>query len=150
MTDSDPIILQLDQFWPYQTVLLADLISRYTLSILKAHNGNLNLSQWRVLAAIAEKPGRTSAEIVAITPMDKGIVSRAVKNLLVMKLIEKAPIDTDRRRSPLHMTPEGITHYTCISKNLAPALQTLKSQHADPEQLSQILSDYIQEIRAIA
>jgi len=72
--------IELDHFWPYQVVVLADQISRYTVSIVKAEAG-LNSSQWRVLAAVADKPGRTAAEVTTVTPMDKTIVSRAVNSL---------------------------------------------------------------------
>jgi len=60
---SDHPITKLETYWPYQAVVLADLVSRHTNSILKLH-GSLNLSQWRVLAAIANRPGCTSAQVV--------------------------------------------------------------------------------------
>jgi len=109
--------IALDVFWPYQAVYLADQISRYTLSRAKSEAG-LNLSQWRVLAAIAEKPGRTSREVTDITPMDKTIVSRAVSTLLANDLIEKKPDVTDKRRMALHATPQGYDIFTTIAARL--------------------------------
>ena len=75
--------------------MLADKIARRTTKIVKEHG--LNLSQWRVLAAIADVPGRTSAEVVGITPMDKGIVSRATRALLDMGLIRRLASQSDGR-----------------------------------------------------
>ena len=52
---TSPRALRLDTYWPYQIVVLADIISRRTAAIVK-EQADLNLSQWRVLAAIAENP----------------------------------------------------------------------------------------------
>ena len=79
-TPTTPHVLRLDHYWPYQIAVLSDRIARRTTRIVKEHG--LNLSQWRVLAAVAEQPGRTAVEVVRITPMDKGIVSRATRGLL--------------------------------------------------------------------
>ena len=105
-------VLPLDQFWPYLVTVLADRIARRTSRIIKERN--LNLSQWRVLAAIAEVPGRTSAEVVTITPMDKGIVSRATKALLEMGYVRREASQTDGRLSHLHLTKAGKKLYLQI------------------------------------
>ena len=109
--------INLEDFWPYQAVVLADQISRYTLSVVKAEAG-LNLSQWRVLAAVAEKPGRTARDVTAITPMDKTIVSRAVASLIESDLIEKQASATDRRVFALKPTLLGLSDYRRIAVRL--------------------------------
>ncbi len=114
---SDDPIMQLDEYWPYQAVVLGDLVSRHTTSVLKRH-GELNLSQWRVLAAVAEKEGRTAAEVVAVTPMDKGIVSRATAALVKSGHISKREDAHDKRRTRLHMTQAGQGTYQAILKDL--------------------------------
>ena len=106
-------ILQLDTYWPYQLTVLADRISRRTARVVKEDAG-LNLSQWRVLAAIAEVPGRTSVDVVTITPMDKGIVSRATKALLDMKLIVRKASQDDGRVSHLFLTSKGKALYQAL------------------------------------
>jgi DNA-binding MarR family transcriptional regulator len=125
MNDNDNLpeehVLKLDQFWPYQVTVLADRIARRTSKIAKAHN--LNLSQWRVLAAIAEVPGRTSVEVVTITPMDKGIVSRATKALLIMGLVRREASQRDGRISHLHLTAEGLDLYQQIIPKVMAVLQ---------------------------
>ena len=78
----------------------------------------LNQSQWRVLAAVADKPGRTAAEVTSVTPMDKTIVSRAVHSLIQSGLIKKTPNIDDKRRSSLEMTTLGKERYTIIAKKL--------------------------------
>jgi DNA-binding MarR family transcriptional regulator len=117
MTKAHPPHIDLDNFWPYQAVVLADQISRYTYSVVKSKAG-LNLSQWRVLAAVAGKPGRTAAEVTAITPMDKTIVSRAVSSLIDAGLIKKSPTKDDKRRLSLRTTAAGQTIYEKIAEIL--------------------------------
>lgn len=102
--------IELDSYWPYQVTVLADLISRRTAEVVK-REGELNLSQWRVLAAIAERPGRTAADVVAMTPMDKGIVSRATKALLIAGLLVRQASQVDGRVSHLFLTDKGDALY---------------------------------------
>ena len=105
-------VLELDRYWPYQITVLADRIARRTSRIVKDHG--LNLSQWRVLAAIAESPGRTSVEVVTVTPMDKGIVSRATKGLLAMSLVRREASQVDGRISHLFLTDQGSRLYQSL------------------------------------
>lgn len=105
-------VLELDRYWPYQITVLADRIARRTSRIVKDHG--LNLSQWRVLAAVAESPGRTSVEVVTVTPMDKGIVSRATKALLAMSLVRREASQLDGRVSHLFLTKEGRRLYQLL------------------------------------
>ena len=116
-----PNRIGLDSFWAYQVVALADQISRHTLDVVRTE-ADLNLSQWRVLAAIADKPGRSSAEVTAVTPMDKTIVSRAVSSLLKLNMIKRTPSAHDKRVAALEMTELGSERYALISAKLAETL----------------------------
>ncbi len=118
-------VLRLDHYWPYQITVLADRIARRTTRIVKAHG--LNLSQWRVLAAVAELPGRTSVEVVRVTPMDKGIVSRATRVLLEQGLLRREASQLDGRLSHLFLTPSGLSLYHA----LAPQVQDISSGVCD-------------------
>ena len=123
---SDHRITKLETYWPYQAVVLADLVSRHTNLILKS-NGSLNLSQWRVLAAIANQQGCTSAQVVAITPMDKGIVSRATSTLVKNGLVSKKEDPSDRRQSQLFLTKDGRLEYNSINSALRKAIKQVKT-----------------------
>lgn len=116
-------VIQLDRYWPYQLMVLADRISRHTSALARDH-GALNLSQWRVLAAIAEKPGRTAVEVVTITPMDKGIVSRATKALLEAGLVLREASQDDGRVSHLYLTEKGEALY----QELMPRIEAVPGQ----------------------
>ena len=113
--DSDPV--SLDQSWTYKVTVLADQIARRIAPIVTRASG-LNLSQWRVIAAIADQPGRSASQVVEITPMDKGIVSRAVATLVKRDLIERRPSRQDGRLSHLFLTREGEAVFALISAEL--------------------------------
>ena len=130
-------VLDLERYWPYHVTVLADRIARRTSNIVKQHK--LNLSQWRVLAAVAESPGRTSKEVVRITPMDKGIVSRATKALLKLGLIRREASQHDGRISHLHMTPLGDKLYAEIMPKVRAAIQPA-DQHFNNQERARIIA----------
>jgi len=121
MDKMSPTRIGLDNFWAYQVVVLADQVSRYTLDIVRTE-ANLNQSQWRVLAAVADKPGRSAADVTAVTPMDKTIVSRAVASLIKGEFIKRTPSRDDKRIGALEMTTLGAERYDLISAKLAETL----------------------------
>lgn len=129
--------INLDSFWAYQVVVLADQVSRYTMDIVHTE-ADLNQSQWRVLAAIADKPGRTAAEVTAVTPMDKTIVSRAVASLIKDGLIKRTPSLDDKRRAALEMTEIGANRYVLISKKLA---ETLDAKMLNGQSTAKLTTD---------
>ncbi|MEM6913076.1 MAG: MarR family winged helix-turn-helix transcriptional regulator [Pseudomonadota bacterium] len=107
----------LETAWSYKVTVLADLVARRVAAVVQTTSG-LNLSQWRVLAAVADKPGRTSTEVVDITPMDKPIVSRAVQVLVDRGFLRREASQEDGRRSYLRLTAEGEGTYAAIVEAL--------------------------------
>lgn len=149
MDASDDIaVLSLDDSWTYKTVLLADLISRKVSAVLQDVS-DLNLSQWRVMIAVADKPGRTARDVVDLTPMDKGIVSRAVRTLVEKEIIERRSSKQDGRLSHLFLTGSGLTLYSKIARAMvesgASGRKVLNS--AQENQLKSVLDDAIIKYR---
>jgi DNA-binding MarR family transcriptional regulator len=105
--------LKLDASWTYKLTVLADRVARKSASVA-SEIGGLNLSQWRVLAAVADSEGRTSSQVVALTPMDKGIVSRAVASLVQHGFLRREASPEDGRKAHLYMTENGRTLYDAI------------------------------------
>lgn len=103
---STPHSLPLDQSMAYKITVIADLIAR-RISHIASTVGGINLSQWRVLAAIGDQEGRTASQVVDMTPMDKGIVSRAVASLVTQGYLTRRASDQDGRVSHLYMTTAG-------------------------------------------
>ncbi len=133
------------EFWTYKTVFLADQISKFTRSIAR-ETADLNLSQWRVLAAVAEKPGGSAADIASITPMDKTIVSRAVHSLITLGLIERSTDTRDKRCTTLHTTKNGNAVYENIAIKITTALQPSITKDAKTEQFLDLLNDFIERM----
>ncbi len=114
----DQRVFSLDQAWVYKVTVLADLVARRVGAVVHDVCG-LNLSQWRVIAAIADDPGCTATVVVQRTPMDKGIVSRAVSTLVARGLVERRASPDDGRLSHLWLTTEGARVYGGILEALA-------------------------------
>lgn len=125
--------------WTYQTVALADKISRLALIAARDEAG-LNLSQWRVLAALADKPKRTAAEVVSVTPMDKGVVSRSLDTLINSGLVKKMPDKNDRRRSSLSLTHSGRKTYQLIANRIERDYETVAEANVNTSELVKTLS----------
>lgn len=141
--------IELDGFWPYQVTVLADQISRYTMSIVRAE-ADLNQSQWRVLAAVVDQPGRTAAEVTAVTPMDKTIVSRAVSSLIESGHIKKTPKDTDKRRLSLEATPSGTKIYERIATRLNEAMIKSLTAGTSTEDFVATLKEFSAKMQALS
>lgn len=146
--DGSPHI-KLEGFWPYHAIVLANLVTRHTHSIAKAE-ANLNISQWRVLAAVADRPGRTAAEVTHVTPMDKTIVSRAVSSLITAGLIKKTPTKTDKRRLSLQTTAIGQKKYEKIAERLNETLITSLVEKNDDAALISLLQNFSQKMKQIS
>jgi len=148
MTQKKDPLIELDNFWPYQVVVLADQISRYTVSVAKKEAG-LNTSQWRVLAAVADRPGRTAAEVTAVTPMDKTIVSRAVKSLIDDGLIKKTQTENDKRRMSLTTTARGHKIYANIAEELNRTMMHGAAGKTSPEAFIKTLKEFSKKMEEI-
>lgn len=125
-------VIELESFLPYQLVLLADQVSHQTSAIAREY-GNLNLSQWRVMAAIADQPGASAQRIVALTPMDKGIVSRAVKTLIDLQLVVRKSSESDGRISHLFLSAKGENLYAIISAQVRAFSTTMERELSQQE-----------------
>ena len=118
MPDTDQgRLYELEDEWIYKVSVLADHVARRVSEVVQRVSG-LKLSQWRVIAAVADQPGRTASDVVDITPMDKVIVSRAVRSLVDGGLIRREASKSDGRLSHLHLTPEGEAAYRAIVAEL--------------------------------
>ena len=105
-TDAPLLHTPLDADWTYRIAVLADRVARRMAAIVAAET-RLSLAQWRVIAALADRPGRLAREVVAMTPMDKGAVSRAVAALEAAGLVRREAHPSDARAARLFLTEAG-------------------------------------------
>ena len=142
---ADPSVFRsLDDSVAYKITVIADLVAR-RVSHIAASVGGLNLSQWRVLAAIGDEDGRTASQVVEMTPMDKGIVSRAVASLVTQGHLTRRASNHDGRVSHLYMTKSGRKTFTSILAEIERTGATAEMIVTDPDraQLLEMLDTMI-------
>ena len=74
----------------------------------------LTLSQWRILSVIAHEKTATAASIAKFTELDKGQISRAIKNLIEYKFVSRQSHESDKRRQVLALTKTGIAEHAHV------------------------------------
>lgn len=106
--------VDLETSWTYKISVLAYQVARQTSAAAQAAS-QLNLSQWRVIAAVADRPGITARDVVRMTPMDKAIVSRAVRVLVDAGYLLREASPIDGRVSHLYLTASGVDVFCAIA-----------------------------------
>jgi DNA-binding MarR family transcriptional regulator len=121
--------LDLQDFLPYK---LSRLVNDVSAGLLSTYSPSfaLNVSQWRMLAAVAQLAPTTVTELTQYSGMDKVTVSRSVREMVERKLMARVLDDNDRRRASITLTAEGRATYQRIAplameyeKNLLDALE---------------------------
>lgn len=95
--------------------------------------------EWVVIFCLGHCKGWNATDIVAATGRPKNTISRAVRKLLNLSLIERRPSLTDGRRKVLYLTPKGRLLY----KNVLPELQRIEREiygGLDPDEQAQFLA----------
>jgi DNA-binding MarR family transcriptional regulator len=130
--------IRLDRFLPYRLAVLSHRLSLALAAIYETSHG-LSTPQWRVMAAIADRPGRTAQDVVRMTPMEKATVSRAVSALIARGFLKREADDRDGRASRLVLTDAGRAAYEAIAPKIERAEAELTQGLSDVDRL-QLLS----------
>lgn len=109
-----PQRLVLQEFLPYRIVALGDRLSRM-LARAYADEG-VSIPEWRVLAVVSQKDKMAARDVVALTPLDKMAVSRAVSSLEEKGLVLRGEDKGDRRVALLSLSAEGRVVFNRIAK----------------------------------
>ena len=99
-----PTVIDSNDFTPRLLSLLSNSLVWRESRILRARFG-LGTNDWRVISALAIRPGVTASEISEFVAMNKAIISKSVGVLTDRGLIVQVE-DTGRSRQ-LFLTPEG-------------------------------------------
>ena len=113
MADNHPPILVLERFLPYRLSILSNRISGIISKTYK-NKFALSVNEWRIMAMLGEYPGSSADEVSAKIQSEKSIVSRALKNLLSRRLVDRVVEPQDRRRHNLTLSVTGIDIYNQI------------------------------------
>ena len=101
-----PTTLDLERFLPYQLSVLSNRISQDIAELYQTRHA-LGMTEWRVIAVLAEHPGISAGEAAERTAMDKVAISRAVASLTESGRVTRDTHEGDRRRAVLRLTPAG-------------------------------------------
>lgn len=80
---------------------------------------HLNLTDWRIMLTLADRPGATAQQLSDTTGLDKMTVSRVVRGLESQGRLVREANPADRRRWHLHLTDEGWAVYQEIARSAA-------------------------------
>ncbi|GHH08886.1 MarR family transcriptional regulator [Sphingomonas sp. AAP5] len=106
--------LKLDDFLPYRLSIASNRVSAAIASAYQALFG-LKISEWRLVAVIAEGPGMTQQALGLATRMDKVTVSRAAAALVERGLVARQPNPGDQRSHMLALTATGQALYDDVA-----------------------------------
>jgi DNA-binding MarR family transcriptional regulator len=98
----------------YQIWVLTNLTAKPFAALFGARF-HLNLTEWRVLLTVADRPGISAQELSDYTGLDKMSVSRVVRRLEEQGRMEREGSESDRRKRHLYLTEQGWSVYDQIA-----------------------------------
>ena len=105
----------LANFVPYRISILATLI-RHALSEIYRDDPGLSEPEWKVLTTVAHKGPLASGDIGMHMTLDRMAISRALKRLIKLKLVERAPFAKDRRMTQVKLSSYGEPIYNELAR----------------------------------
>ncbi len=100
-----------DGFTPRLLTLLTNALVWRESHELRARFG-LGTNEWRVLSALAMRPGWSATDVSVFLGMNKAIISKSVSTLTERSLIVRRP--GPRGQWLLYLTPEGATMHDAM------------------------------------
>lgn len=107
-------MIKLEEFLPYRLSVLANQVSQGIARTYSQRFG-LSITEWRVIAILGRFDGIPAATVAEHSAMDKVAISRAVRRLVEVGLIERRDGRGDRRAKPLNLTDAGCEVYQAIA-----------------------------------
>lgn len=125
--NSSPSALRLHQFLPYRLSVVSNALSESIAQVYRDQHG-LSMTEWRLLAVLAEHPQQSAQQLAQLTRLDKVSISRALKRMLDAGLVERRIDRADRRRMPLMLSAAGLSLYAQIAPAVAAREQKILGQ----------------------
>ncbi len=107
--------LDMEQFVPATLVYLAQKISATASAIYRPEFG-VGITDWRIIALLAYEPWIAPVRIAEATGLDKGAVSRSLRDLGAAGIVEVAGGKSNQRRLPVALTARGLILHDKIVK----------------------------------
>ncbi len=99
--------IDMDAFVPSALTNLAQKIASTASATYRPRFG-VGITDWRVMALLAAEPWIAPVRICQATGLDKGAVSRSLRDLVEAGLVEVREDETRERRLPVALTPRGL------------------------------------------
>lgn len=97
-------VIDSESFTPRLIALVSNALV-WRESLLLRREFNLGTNDWRVISALAIRPGAAATDIADFVGMNKAVVSKATNTLIARELI--VPAEGPRGSRPLYLTPAG-------------------------------------------
>lgn len=94
----------------FRLAQLQNTINAHASTLLKVHT-DLSLTEWRIISTIHMWEETTPAKLARETQMDKGQLSRKMKNLINKNYVNATSNDRDGRQQNLCLSAEGKAVY---------------------------------------
>jgi DNA-binding MarR family transcriptional regulator len=104
ISDPLPTLIDSDRFTPRLLALLSNALV-WRESMLLRQEFNLGTNDWRVISALATRPGSSATDVSEFLAMNKAVVSKAVNTLINRHLIVAE--DGPRGSRHLYLTSDG-------------------------------------------
>jgi DNA-binding MarR family transcriptional regulator len=114
-TDDTPFRFDLANFVPYRISILATLI-RKALSEIYRDDPGLSDPEWRVLTTIAHKGPLASGDIGLHMTLDRMAISRALTQLIKLKLVTRSPFEKDQRMTEVQLSAHGERVFSALAR----------------------------------
>jgi len=107
--------LDLENYIPAYLTYLASKVSASASALYRPKFG-VGIADWRIMAMLASEPWIVAARVADATGMDKGAVSRCVRDLAKAGLIEVRADESHGRRQLIALTCMGLALHDRIVK----------------------------------
>lgn len=143
--------LDLDSYIPAYLTFLAGKLSSSASAVYRPRFG-VGIADWRMMALLAAKPWVVASHICNSTGLDKAAVSRSVRSLQDLGLIEIAPDRKDQRKQLIALTRKGIALHDRIVKLAVAREQALLEGLSEAERntLLRLLVHLQRQLRSVS
>ncbi len=107
------VALDLDQYIPAHLTYIAGKIQSGASAIYRPIYG-VGITDWRIMALLASEPWIRATRVCQATGLDKAAVSRSVRDMQEMGLVEVHLDPADQRRQCIALTRKGLSHHDKI------------------------------------
>ena len=133
----------LENFVPYRISILATLV-RQALSEIYRDDPGLTEPEWKVLTTVAHKGPLASGDIGLHMTLDRMAISRALTQLIKLKLVERSPFEQDRRMTRIKLSSHGERVFDALAREAAKIEDAILTPLSKAE-----VSDFLRTINKI-